>query len=167
VPFGPWSASSSRVFSIHFHTRRLLVTEKALVDNFVAHVSTGCSPWTGLPFAREFEYQRGRADVVTTMVDGTVVAFEAKLTRWRDALQQAYRNRCFAHRSYVVLPMSAAGIAHQFLAEFQRRQVGLCYVGDEGVVVLVDSPCAEPLQPWLSSRAAAHAENGRNAPSDD
>jgi hypothetical protein len=142
------------------------VTEAALVDAFVAEVSAGESPWTGLPLGREFEYQRGRADIVTAMIDGTVIAFEAKLTRWRDALQQAYRNRCFAHRSYVLLPVRAARIAHKFVPEFQRRGVGLCYVGDDGVVILLESPSTQPIQPWLSSRAAAHAAKGMNAESD-
>jgi hypothetical protein len=48
-------------------------------------------------FACEFDYSRGRTDVVALRDGEHVIAFEAKLKDWRTALHQAYRNTCFAH----------------------------------------------------------------------
>jgi hypothetical protein len=85
--------------------------------------------------------------------DGCVIAFEAKLIKWREALQQAYRNTCFAHRSYVVLPKDTAMLAHRYSAEFSLRGIGICYIWQEGVIVLQEAGETEPLQPWLSRQA--------------
>ncbi len=75
--------------------------EQHLVETFLRSL-TECSPWGSVNTSSEFFYQRGKTDVVAVDEDGLVIAFEAKLTRWKKALQQAYRNTCFAHRSYVV-----------------------------------------------------------------
>jgi hypothetical protein len=40
-----------------------------------------------------------------------VVTIEAKVSKWRDAVSQAARNRAFAHRSFVALPESQARLA--------------------------------------------------------
>jgi hypothetical protein len=84
---------------------------------------------------------------------------EAKLTKWREALQQAYRNTCFAHQSLVVLPQKIAERASAFRREFENRKVGLCGVGPEGVIVLIE-PCGiEPLMPCLTSKAITVLEH--------
>ncbi len=129
-------------------------TERELVARFLGHLSESETPWGPLDVATEFFYHRGRTDVVACTMDGDVVAFEAKLTRWRDALQQAYRNTCFAHRSYVLLPTAAARIAIQHEAEFIRRRVGLCFIDDGQLVVAFHPPRLEPIQPWLSAEAS-------------
>lgn len=107
--------------------------------------------------ATEFYYQRGRADVVALSSSGEVIAFECKLTRWKDALHQAYRNTCFAHMSYVVLPEDTALLAARYAEEFRRRGVGICYLADDQVVTLQEAHRRTPLQPWLSGQATAHA----------
>jgi hypothetical protein len=132
-------------------------TERCLVNQFVRHLQSEAEDWSLISVAEEFFYHRGRTDVIAITKDGNVLAFEAKLTRWRDALQQAYRNRCFAHQSYVVLPECTARLAERYAAEFSRRAVGLCYLADEEVVVVFDPTPAAPLQPWLTRQAAAHA----------
>ncbi len=131
-------------------------TEKALVDDFVALLQTiWRHPFGPLKTRREFFYQRGKTDVVALDESGRVIAFEAKLNRWRKALHQAYRNTCFAHVSYVVLPQGVATLASRYAAEFRRRGVGLCYMGaDEELVVLLDADEGRPVEPWLSSKAA-------------
>ena len=129
-------------------------SERALVDSFVQHLQRVDTPWGPLDVALEFFYQRGRTDVVACTSEGDVVAFEAKLTRWRQALQQAYRNTCFAHRSYVLLPRAAARIACHHETEFTRRRVGLCYLAKNQIVVAFHPPRAEPVQSWLSAEAA-------------
>lgn len=133
-------------------------TEETLVEVFVEYLDSGTSPWGPTDVAREFDYQRGRTDVVAVTAHGKVVAFEAKLERWREALHQAYRNRCFADSSFVVLPKEIAERALKYSAEFSRRGVGVCYVcATSGVVILHDAGEAEPLQPWLREVAAQRA----------
>jgi hypothetical protein len=128
--------------------------ERTLVHSFVEYLRTAQSPWGPLEIAVEFFYQRGRVDVIASTTEGDVVAFEAKLTRWRDALQQAYRNTCFAHRSYVLLPRAAARIAARYEVEFSRRRVGLCYLEGSELVVAFHPSREEPIQPWLAEEAA-------------
>ena len=103
---------------------------------------------------REFTYETGRTDVVTVSSNGDVLAFEAKLTKWRDALHQAYRNTRFAHQSFVVVPTEIATRASRFAAEFERRGVGLCAVQDGRIVIVHAAARTEPLQPWLSAIAS-------------
>jgi hypothetical protein len=133
-------------------------TEAALVVDLVVCLAKGDGPLPLTGLISEFSYQRGRTDIVGLIEGGDVVAFEAKLTRWRDALHQAYRNLCFAHFSYVVLPRETALRAAQYEAEFSRRAVGICYV-DNGALTHVWEPRrTEPLQPWLTEVAAARVE---------
>jgi hypothetical protein len=87
-----------------------------------------------------------------------VVSFEAKLDRWKDAMHQAYRNTCYSHLSYVLLPEAVAFKAKDALPEFQRRGVGICTVRRGEVVVLHHPQAVEPLHPWLSERASAAAK---------
>lgn len=134
--------------------------ERALTDDLVRRLSSYPTPWDVVQVAREFAYQQGRTDVVALTADGQVVAFEAKLTRWRDALHQAYRNKCFAHRSYVLLPMPVASQAHGHVAEFERREVGICTISDGDIVVLHDCPRSEPVLPRVSSLAISYAADG-------
>lgn len=133
-------------------------SEAALVNRFIDAVrQIRESPFYVATVAQEFDYRSGRADVVTVSWEGEVLAFEAKLSRWRDALHQAYRNTCFAHRSYVLLPWSVAERAAMFESDFHERGVGLCAVNGERIVMLLDAPRLEPLQPWLADRAVEHA----------
>jgi hypothetical protein len=135
-------------------------SEQLLVDHFIEQVGSSGSPWGELRLSTEFDYQRGRTDVVALTAGGMVLAFEAKLTRWRDALHQAYRNLCFAHRSFVVLPRAAAERASRFPREFSRRNVGLCYVENGEIVVLLAPGHSDPVLPWLSERATEFVTSG-------
>lgn len=136
-------------------------SEAGLVERFLALFQSGDHPWgSGWSVSTEFDYRRGRTDVVAVDSGGTVLAFEAKLSRWKDALHQAYRNTSFAHRSYVLLPESAVPAAHRYALQFKRRGVGLCSIGPNGVTVVEEPPGTEPLQPVLSRAAAAAARAG-------
>src|SRR5262249_54490277 len=132
--------------------------EKDLVEDFIGHLAIQ-SPWGRVKTNAEFFYQHGKTDVVALDPNGRVIAFEAKLVKWKQALHQAYRNTCFAHRSYVLLPKETAMIAFQAAAAFDQRRVGICYV-DQGVVILQDAEEVRPLQPWLSDKAARHVLGG-------
>lgn len=134
----------------------LYSSERVLVEDFLERLSS-TSPWGKVTTSLEFFYQRGRTDIIAVDETGAVIAFEAKLRRWKDALQQAYRNTCFAHRSYVVLPKTIAEAAHRHSEAFARRGVGICYVDGDIIVILHDASEAHPLQPWLSDKAKAQA----------
>ena len=131
--------------------------ERLLVDTFIGLLQENRNPWGDVCFVREFNYSRGRTDVVAVANADTLIAVEAKLRDWKYALHQAYRNLCFAHRSFVLLPKTTAFIAFRFLAEFERRGVGLCYIDGGSLVVLHDSAHAAPLEPWLSAEAISRA----------
>ncbi len=128
--------------------------EAGLVDDFVKHLPNSAFSRGGTPrLIKEFDYSRGRADIVILTESGEISAFEAKLTRWRDALHQAYRNKCFAHYSYIVLPEAVAKLAAQYGAEFSERAVGICYIRDGEICIVQESQKSTPVEEWLSKRA--------------
>ena len=73
-------------------------TEQMLVDRFVGLLEANRTPWGEVSYTREFDYSRGRTDIVAVASPDTLIAIEAKLKDWKYALHQAYRNTCFAHR---------------------------------------------------------------------
>ena len=85
------------------------------------------------------------------------------MTNWREALHQAYRNLCFAHASFVVLPKATALTASRYSAEFHRRNVGLCFVENSVATVVLESNVVAPLQPWLADLAAVAANKDSRA----
>lgn len=89
-------------------------TEQELVDRLLVLLETDAPRWGPVRVASEVFYSRGRTDAVALGDGDILIAFEAKLTDWKTALQQAYRNTCFAHTSYVVLPKAAALRAGQY-----------------------------------------------------
>src|SRR5690554_1997168 len=106
-----------------------------MVLTFIDHLHVSSTPWGTVKVATEFFYQRGRTDLVVVS-GGNLIAFEAKLNKWRIALQQAYRNKCFADVSYVILPEREARIASRYQGEFERRGVGLCFVNSSGINIV-------------------------------
>ncbi|MCF6314109.1 MAG: hypothetical protein L3J39_16800 [Verrucomicrobiales bacterium] len=55
----------------------------------------------------------------------TLIAFEAKLKNWQQALQQAYRYRYFSDKAIVLMPHENANSAISNLAIFEEHRVGL------------------------------------------
>lgn len=138
-------------------------SEDILVKEFCSTLQSSTSPWGQVNIIREFNYIRGRTDVVAVDQNENVYAFELKLDKWSQAVQQAYRNTCFAHGSYVVLPESKALHAYRHFHEFSRHSIGLCSVKDGVVIVLVPATYQKPIQPWLSKVAISKCgENGIN-----
>jgi hypothetical protein len=133
-------------------------TEAHLIEDLCAMLTSQDTPWGEVQVAREFNYNRGRTDVVALDEQSNLVAFEAKLYRWRDALQQAYRNTSFAHFSYVVLPEEIAIKAQLYSYEFNRRSVGLCYPKNGALVVCLSAKKAQPILPWLSKTAISEIQ---------
>lgn len=113
--------------------------------------------------ALEFDYQRGRTDIVAVSTEGHVIAFEAKLSDWRTAMHQAYRNTCFAAESYILMPLAAAQRAASHVREFELRGVGICGFFRDSVEVLQRADRRPVVEPWLTKRAAAFASSSSQA----
>lgn len=136
--------------------KAMYTSERGLVRHFVHQLQSRNCPWGPVLISREFNYLRGRADIVLVAERGEhVIAVEAKLDRWRQALQQAYRNTCFAHSSYVVLPRNAALRAQQYGGDFIFRNVELCYIDGAKITVAIRPERKPPLEPWLFAEALA------------
>lgn len=75
------------------------------------------------------------AQILLMTLDNEIIAFEAKLEKWREALHQAYRNSCFAHYSYIVVPEIVAEKAIQYEIEFAQRSVGVCDLSNGRIVI--------------------------------
>jgi hypothetical protein len=131
--------------------------ESHLVKDLESHLTRAESPFTQLNIAFEFGYNSGRTDVIGLTEDGHLIAFEAKLTRWREAVHQAYRSTSFAHYSYVVLPKSVVENALRQRHEFERRGIGLCSIDPsvDSSVINIEIPATkkEPLLRWLTNSA--------------
>jgi predicted RecB family endonuclease len=127
--------------------------ESQLVAELESILAGGENPFSRMAIAFEFNYQEGKVDIVASNDSGELFSFEAKLTRWRTAVHQAYRNTSFSHYSYVVLPVYAAKNALRSRHEFERRGVGLCSISDAGMTVEIPASKRTPLLPWLTDSA--------------
>lgn len=65
-----------------------------------------------------------------------IVAIEAKLVRWKQALLQASEYRRYADEAYVALPEATSASAIRHRAEFERIGVGLIIVNGSARVVV-------------------------------
>ena len=123
--------------------------EKCLSEEFCEFLESKEGPWGDVNIKLEFNYVRGRTDIVALSSDGEIISFELKLNKWKKALDQAYRNTSFSNRSYVVLPECQIKNAKKHIGEFEKRSVGLCCVGKDGIVVAYPSKHQDPIQEWL------------------
>lgn len=131
-------------------------TEDNLVDAFITHLGSASLPWATRAVVREFDYVSGRTDILSLGKGNEIIAFEAKLSNWRKAIHQAWRNTSFANQVYVVLPRKYATAAIKNRAEFDERGVGLCVVDESGVEVVIQGLPNQPVMAWLN-RKAMHA----------
>jgi hypothetical protein len=135
-----------------------------LVRHFVQRLRGGACPWGTVRVSCEFQYDRGRTDILALADDGEhLIAFEAKLEKWRDALDQAYRNTCFAHSSYVVLPYRVALRAQRYPLDFEYRNVGLCYIDGDQIVAVLSPQKQAPPERWLLDEARSAVEEQTDA----
>jgi hypothetical protein len=131
-------------------------TERSLVNDLSSVVKDRNGLVSCHKIAHEFDYASGRTDLLGLGPQDEVHAFEAKLSKWRKALDQARRNTCFAHYCYVVLPASAANMALQFEREFVKHGVGLIVLGMQQAKLAIEPRRNDPLLPWLTKAALAH-----------
>ncbi len=130
-------------------------TEAQLVQDFLDILHAGESPWGSVHTTTEWDYRTGITDVLIRTDDGSLVAFEAKLTDWKKATHQAYRNTTFVERVYVVMPPKAAERASRHSVMFGRYGVGLCSVESNRVSIVIEAPLVEdePILPWMKEKA--------------
>jgi hypothetical protein len=69
-----------------------------------------------------------------------IIAIEAKVTRWREALRQAVSYRRYADRSFVALPASLASTALDAAPVFADAKVGLLLVNADAVREVFPAP---------------------------
>lgn len=131
--------------------------EKELVADFEKKTIDVKNPFYLSNCAFEFNYKSGRADIIAVSKNEStneiLFAFEAKLSQWRVALNQAYRTTSFAHFAYVVLPISKIKPALKQKHEFEKRGVGLCSISVKGIRIEIPAVQQEPLLPWLTDCA--------------
>lgn len=131
------------------------VKEADLVSDFLMLLQRGQSPWGRVETTTEWDYRTGITDVLVRTNKEHLVAFEAKLSNWRQAAHQAYRNTSFAKQAYVVMPLQAAERAGKNADIFLRYGIGLCSVQKNHVSILIEATelTEEPLLPWMHQRA--------------
>ena len=130
-------------------------SETELVDRVIRFLKRRESPWGRVQTLTEWDYRSGITDILARTRHREVIAFEAKLTDWRRAIHQAYRNTTFALRSYVVLPDQVARRAEGSTDLFTSHGVGLCACAARGLSILIEARESDPLMEWLTRRAHA------------
>lgn len=71
-----------------------------------------------------------------------IVAVEAKINRWSDAVLQARRYTLFAHRSYIAVPLRVLPRIDRFL--LYRHRIGLIGVEAACAQVVIEAPRIRP-----------------------
>jgi hypothetical protein len=121
-------------------------------------------PWRSehkIRHTTELRITRNRADIVffeeTPDGDvGTIIAVEAKLKNWRQAIQQAYRDRLFADRVYVALPSEHASSAIENISQFRQTSVGLIIWEDDRAKVYYHPPRNRSVSRWHVTAARSN-----------
>ena len=139
--------------------------ETELVSTFQQSLNESNNPFDLSGIAFEFDYRNGRTDIVGLRGKSVLIAFEAKLVKWKIALFQAYRNSSFAHYSYVLLPEATVKNAIRNRAEFDRRGIGLCAISSSKIKVLIKAKKRKPIQPWLTETALDYINHTNHADS--
>lgn len=131
-------------------------TEASLVERFVGALQSGRTQFCSVQVSTEWDHKSGFVDVLVRDCSEALIAFEAKLTDWRRAFLQAYRNTAYANRAYVLLPQAIAHRALKAREEFEFRGIGLCSFDGTTIQVLIEATEQDVLLGWLRSRAHAY-----------
>lgn len=129
------------------------MTEHELVTYFIECLQESHSPFGPLQIAPEFYFNSGSSDVIGLSDVGNIYVFEAKLDKWRRALDQAYRGTSFCDYAYILIPERKVEYAARRLHEFEYRGVGICTLGDTQIRVVHPARKNNPVLPWLKSKA--------------
>ncbi len=75
-----------------------------------------------------------------------VIAIEVKLHNWKKALSQAFKYTLFSNQSYVAMDAGYVHRAKANIDEFQKCNIGLLSITNEGNIEKVFEPTWEPLK---------------------
>ncbi len=139
-----------------FRTEKELV-KRAMASQYIKTLLISC--YNG-HYYRELWGFAGVPDLVLPYIDPSengkrefvIIAFEMKLSDWRQALFQACGYKTFAHKSYVLMDhVHVAPPANKDnLVRFKRTNVGLLSINDEGMVVPHYEPeYSKPYSEWF------------------
>lgn len=131
-------------------------TEAELVSSFVRILEQGKSCWGEVQVATEWSHPSGLTDVLVRTRNQRLVAFEAKLSDWRRAFHQAYRNASFAQRVYVLLPRDRIARPLEHRSSFELRGIGLCSVKDGKIYVHIGAKPQVQVLAWARAAANQH-----------
>lgn len=131
-------------------------TEAALVDQFVKALEGGRTCWGPVQITTEWDHKAGFADVLVRTENRGLIAFEAKLSDWKRAFFQAYRNAAYANRVYVLMPRSTVHRALLQREEFEFRGIGLCSINEGKIQIHIGASQQKELLSWVRRRANAH-----------
>lgn len=106
-------------------------TEKDLVESSLPLVQSFFASQDDVIIVQEPKGLFGIPDVI--LYNGEIVAIEFKLKNWKRALQQAFRYRSFSCESYVFLDGAFISSAIKNIEEFERFNIGLCGVTEDGI----------------------------------
>jgi len=126
-------------------------TEKDLVESALPLIQSFFASEDEVIIVQEPKGLFGIPDVL--LYNGEVVAIEFKLKNWKKALQQAFRYRSFSCESYVFLDSYYIGSAVRNLDEFERFNIGLCGVTEEGIETYHKPSRKNPFSNDLISKA--------------
>jgi len=130
--------------------------EHQIVDILIDTLMHNDNMFNAIALNTEFDYSEGKPDVVIVNKQGDIITFEAKLSKWKKAGQQAYRNTSFSHFSYVMMPTSSMNKVRKHLDYFKERNVGLVFIEEDGIIIYSEAQRCEPLRPVLTERAREH-----------
>jgi hypothetical protein len=131
-------------------------TEAALVEQFILALNRSRSAFGKVHVTTEWNHTCGQVDVLARDRASSLIAFEAKLTDWRRAFLQAYRNTAYANKVYVLLPDSIVHRAIKSREEFEDRGIGLCTFDGKKIRIVVEAVEQEPLLEWVRKKAHEH-----------
>lgn len=126
-------------------------TEKALVESTLPMLDSFFSTGDSIKVVQEPKGLFGIPDIL--LDNGHIVAIEFKLTKWKRALEQAYRYRSFSSESYVFLDNDFIDSAVKNIEKFQRYNIGLCGVSRERIVLYHAPIYKEPYSENLYCKA--------------
>ena len=126
---------------------------RSLVTHFIKLLPYSYFSENGIiNFMTEFNYSGGRTDIVL-LKNNKVYSFEAKISNWRKALDQAYKNTRYSHYSYILMPEEKFELIQKNISEFTIRSVGICYIKNEQIICPLFAQKKNPIFPWLEEYA--------------
>lgn len=127
--------------------------EEDLIQIFISHIENGNGNFNFSNIIREFNYNNGKTDILGLSSEKKLYAFEAKLTKWKYAVNQAYRNTIFANYSYVVMPERLDMTVLKNIHFFEKRNVGLILVDHNSYRLVINAQRLESKRNWISDKA--------------